>query len=214
MKPVSFFSNIRDHRSLASIGLLAFFLWTGMPFATAQEDSAAVPAPLIEFKSLDHALEQPQNVIKLNLRKEKLTAFPEELKQFPNLKYLNLGRNNIKRIPEELGHLKNLEYLDLTSNEIDTLGPAIGDLENLRVLKLGNNEIYHIPPEIGNLRKLKFLELWSNNIYYLPTEAGEMKALKEIDLRGIMMNEQQQDDIRSIFDQKIRLQLSPSCNCL
>src|SRR4051812_46486990 len=51
------------------------------------------------FTSLEEALKHPEEVIKLELRKKKLKAFPPEIFQFTNLQYLDLSKNNITEIP-------------------------------------------------------------------------------------------------------------------
>ena len=103
--------------------------------------------------------------------------------------------------------------LDISSNEIDSIPAAIADLRSLRELDAGDNEIYHIHELIGELSELRQLGLWSNNVYYLPSTIYELPHLEEVDLRGITMNKDLQDEIRSVVKEDVRLRMSLHCNC-
>ncbi|MEZ4722013.1 MAG: leucine-rich repeat domain-containing protein [Flavobacteriales bacterium] len=168
-----------------------------------------------KFKSLEEALEHPNDVIELTLKRERIREWPDaELRQFPNLKKLDLTSNKIDSLPSDLTYLQGLESLTLTNNRLDSLQSSIGDLKSLRVLNLGNNEIYHVTPRLGELTELRVLELWSNNIYYLPIELNNLKNLRDLDLRNIQLNDEHQDAIKAIFDEPgPSIKMSMSCNC-
>src|SRR4051812_5836167 len=77
------------------------------------------------FTSLEEALKQPENVIKLSLRRKKLKVFPPEIFKFPNLQYLDLSKNDIEELPSEIGNLKNLQTLIMSKNELTTVPAEI-----------------------------------------------------------------------------------------
>src|SRR5690606_5320462 len=68
------------------------------------------------YKSLDDALQNPDQVYRLNLTKQGITDLPPEIGKLTNLQYLNLSKNSISSIPPEIGKLKNLQWLILEDN--------------------------------------------------------------------------------------------------
>ncbi|MCA6365246.1 MAG: leucine-rich repeat domain-containing protein [Bacteroidetes bacterium] len=165
------------------------------------------------FTSLDEALKQPDNVVKLVLRKEKLDSFPEAVYQFKNLQYLDLSRNNIREIPDSISRLKKLQVLHLSRNNIEYIPRTIGDLSELRILNINQNELYVIPPQIGRLKKLEVLDLWSNNISVFPDELKDISGnLKVLDLRTILINRETQERIKAMLP-NTKVYFSPPCKC-
>src|ERR1041385_3390173 len=67
-----------------------------------------------EYTDLKLALENKDNVVRLNLRKQKLKSFPIEILQLKNLQYLDLGKNSIAVLPDSIVCLKKLQFLILT----------------------------------------------------------------------------------------------------
>ena len=55
-----------------------------------------------EYTDLREALTEPDNVIKLSLRKKKYKSFPKEIYQFKNLQYLDLSKNDLKELPDSI----------------------------------------------------------------------------------------------------------------
>ncbi|HEY1038081.1 MAG TPA: leucine-rich repeat domain-containing protein [Bacteroidia bacterium] len=167
---------------------------------------------LTPYTSLVEAMKEPDKVIKLQLRKQRLKTFPKEIFMFKNLQYLDLGKNNIKLIPDSIGVLTNLQYLDVSRNIIEQISGNIGKLTNLFYLNLNNNEFSSLPPQMGNLTKLRTLDLWSNNLDDFPEALKGMKSLQVLDLRVILIPDDKQKYISSLFPQTT-IYFSPSCNC-
>jgi Leucine-rich repeat (LRR) protein len=177
--------------------------------------------PLLDSLSLDTArlytdlslaLKNPEGVIRLSLRKQKLKEMPLEILQFKNLQYLDLSKNNIKELPPEIGNLKNLQYFSMTKSALEIFPPELGNLTNLRWLILNQNEIMLLPPQIGNLSKLEYLDLWSNNLDHFPDELRNLKKLKILDLRVILINDQDQARIAGLLPET-KIFFSANCNC-
>ena len=164
------------------------------------------------FTSLAEAMKDPDKVVKLSLRKEKLDKFPPEIFTFKNLQYLDLSKNRLTSIPEEIESLPNLQVLILSKNDIESLPKEIGRLKNLRVLNVNQNELMALPPQIGNLENLQYLDLWSNNISYFPEQMKYLKNLRMMDLRVILINTPDQKKIQEMLP-NTRIYFSPSCNC-
>lgn len=162
--------------------------------------------------SLQEALKEPDKVIKLVLRKQKLSEFPKEILQFRNLQYLDLSKNKIKKLPEGIDTLKQLQFLILSKNLIAELPKQIGDLPNLKYLNVNQNELESLPAQLGKLEKLEVLDLWSNNLNEFPEELKYMKSLKELDLRVILISDEQQERLKTLLP-KTTIHFSKNCNC-
>lgn len=206
------------------IPLLLSTLLAMLLFLPSRAQQPATPKlyPLLDSTTLDtmtgytdltEAMKNPEKVVKLVLRKQKLKAFPKEIWSFPNLQYLDLSKNQITDFPDSLGQLKNLQVLHLSRNKIESLPREIGDLTNLVVLDVNQNEVINIPPQIGKLKKLRYLDLWSNNISSFPDELKELQDnLQVLDLRVILINYDTQDRIRKMLP-KTTIYFSPPCHC-
>lgn len=204
MKSINFFTSI------------LFVLLLSGPFGVmlAQRkllDSLALDT-LKAFTSMDLALNEPGNVVKLVLRKKKLKEIPVEIYQFKNLQYLDLGKNNIKVLPPAIGDLQSLQVLILSKNKIEVLPKEISALKNLRVLNVNQNELTSIPPQIGDLDNLEFLDLWSNNINEFPEQLVNLDKLKVMDLRVIIIDDEVQHHLQSLLPQT-KIHFSPGCKC-
>lgn len=167
---------------------------------------------LTPYTSIAEASKNPEKVIKLVLRKEHLKTFPKEIFEFKNLQYLDLAKNNIKEIPDSIEVLKDLQYLDISKNTLQSLNGKIGKLTNLFYLNLNNNEFSALPTTMGNLVNLRTLDLWSNNLDDFPENLKNMKSLQVLDLRAILIPDDKQRYILSLFP-NTKVHLSPSCNC-
>lgn len=164
------------------------------------------------YTSLKQALENPEMVIKLELKGNKGHISPAELDKFTNLQHLTIKRSNAENIPDNISSIKSLQYLDLSNNAITVIPDDIMNCTNLKILKLGQNEIELIPASIKNLTQLISLDLWNNNISDLPKEMESMKNLKYIDLRVILLSQEKQNELQDRFPW-IKMEFSYSCNC-
>jgi Leucine-rich repeat (LRR) protein len=178
--------------------------------------------PLLDSLSLDTAkmyttlaaaLKNPDQVIRLSLRKQKLKVMPKEILQFKNLQYLDLSKNSIKELPPEIGDLKNLQYFSISKNDLEGFAPEIGKLTNLRWLIMNQNEMSLLPPQIGDLTKLEYLDLWSNNLDHFPDELKNLKKLKTMDLRVILIMDSEQNRLVTLLPET-KIYFSANCNCL
>jgi len=164
------------------------------------------------YISLEKALSEPNKVIKLDLRRQKLTKFPKDILKLQNLQSLCLRANKLDDFPIGISALTNLQELDISKNKIDTVYAELGKLVNLVYLNMNNNELSTLPKEIGNLKKLETLDLWSNYISVFPEEMANLHALKVLDLRVISLND---EDHRYLFKllPGAKIHLSHACNC-
>jgi len=165
-----------------------------------------------QYTSLEDALANPDSVYSLKL-KEHLKSVPKEVFiAFPNLIELDLSKNRLKEIPAEIQSLKKLKRLILFKNRIEELPPQIGELVDLEELIINQNELTTLPAEIGKLKKLRYIDMWSNNIVGLPQTMADMPALQEVDLRVIVLNDREREEIGELL-QNVKVHMDESCNC-
>ena len=160
---------------------LLFFLVSSFSLF-AQEDFV--------YKSLDTALENPDQVYQLQLRRKVFTAFPKELNKFSNLKVLDLSKNKIKAFPDSLAFLSNLKTLHLSRNQIEL-----------------------IPATIALLKSLEELDLWNNYIDELPEELTHLKNLRMLDIRGVALNYSKYNTYLEMM-KGVELFISEPCDCM
>jgi Leucine-rich repeat (LRR) protein len=164
------------------------------------------------YTSIAEAMKNPDAVIKLELKKQKLKEFPLEIFQLKNLQYLDISRNNIKNIPDSLDMLPNLQYFNASKNRIEMMPMTIGKLKELKWMNWNNNDLGSLPPQLGNLDELEYLDLWNNNLSYFPETLGKMKKLRVFDLRHILLNEEQQNRLRDLLP-STNILMDRACNC-
>lgn len=162
--------------------------------------------------SLDSAKKNPDAVVKLVLRKQKLKEFPVEIFKFKNLQYLDLSKNDIKELPDSIVNFKNLQYLIVSKTGLERLPKNIGQLKNLKHLNVNQNEIRMLPFSIGELNNLEVADLWSNELEYFPESMANMKNLKWMDLRNILIPKVHQERIQNMLP-NTTIQFSPPCQC-
>ena len=167
---------------------------------------------LTAYTSIEEAMKDPDKVIKLELRKKKLKAFPPEIFRFKNLQYLDLSKNSIRELPPQIDSLKSLQILILSKNELESLPKEIGELKMLQYLNVNQNDIGSLPPQIGSLVNLKNLDLWSNDVDKFPPEMRNLKKLKVLDLRVILIPDAEQQRIQEMLP-KTTIYFSPYCRC-
>lgn len=193
--------------------LLIGFLFCGKIFS--QEQALLDSVQLEEatsYMNLQEALEHPEMVIKLDLRKQKLKTFPKEIFQFKNLQYLDLSRNQLKELPDSIGRLAQLQWLNVSHNKITSLPKEIGKCSYLFYINANNNDLFGLPPQIGNLEHLRVLDLWNNDLADFPETLSNLHELNTFDIRSILIDENTIKRLKRLMPQAAVL-YDPPCNC-
>lgn len=193
--------------------ILVLLSWLGN-FCQAQTmllDSITL-ATYQEYTDLGEALKNPDDVIKLSLRKKKYKGFPSAVYKFKNLQYLDLSKNDIKEMPDSIVTFVNLQYLIMSKTGLEFLPKNIGELKNLKFLNINQNEVSVLPYSFGDLENLEVADLWSNNLEYFPETMSKLKNLKWMDLRNILIPQNHQDAISAMLPDCTIFFSSP-CNC-
>lgn len=192
---------------------IVFFTFS-FALLSAQEDSIYnVLKKTAAYTNLAMAKGDSAGVVKLVLRGQKYTEFPQEILAFKNLEYLDLSNNKLKTIPREIAQLTKLKVLIVEGNKLVDLPVELYSLYDLRVLNVGRNQLYYMSSKISNLTNLVQLDIWSNNIAEFPEEISKLSNLKVVDMRSISMNDEQQAEIlRLLPNTKVLLDVSCHCN--
>jgi Leucine-rich repeat (LRR) protein len=206
-------SSLRAQAWQSHVILFAFLLLaSGKLFS--QEDRVLLDSSQLEetYSYLSEAIQHPEMVIRLELRKKKFKEFPKEIFMFKNLQYLDISKNQIKELPDSIYLLTQLQYLDVSRNKLGSLPKQIGKMANLVYLHANNNDLMGLPPQIGNLERLRVIDLWSNDLSDFPESLSKLKELNTLDIRAIMINV---DTIRQLrkWMPTVDIKFDPPCNC-
>lgn len=167
---------------------------------------------VITYTDLKIAMENPDAVESISLVGMKLRKIPAEVFQFKNLRFLDLRRNRITKIPDEIKNLTKLEELDLTGNKLEDFPEALTTLPRLLILRLRKNKLYSLPKSIGNLNKLEQLDLNGNPIWMLPDEMAKCMGLRTMDLRNTDIDGERNAGIQEMLP-TTQIYFQNSCNC-
>ena len=197
---------------LTRIFLILFFLIGSQVWAQDEPSTKLITDTNYIYRSLSMALQNADNVYRLNLSKTKLKDVPADVFKLKNLRELDLSRNKLDSVPAAIGTLTNLRSLNLSSNHLELLPDEIGNLTNLTYLNLNRNKIVALPASIGNLSNLERLDMWDNELSEVPDEISQLKKLKVLELRGILFSEEEAIRIDSLLPET-KVYMSPTCNC-
>jgi leucine-rich repeat protein SHOC2 len=192
--------------------ILLSFTLCGFVFAQNTLLDSVSLALYNEYTDLKEALKQPDQVLKLSLRKQGLKEFPKDVFKLKNLQYLDLSKNKIESLPDSIIQLKQLQVLIVSKNELVALPNTIGGLSNLRYFKAGQNKIARIPFSFGNLEKLEYLDFWDNELDYFPESLNKLTNLEVMDLRNILISQENQNYIQGLLP-NTKIHFSPACQC-
>lgn len=162
--------------------------------------------------TLTEAISAPiDSVLRLDLRKNKLTEIPKEIYQFKKLKELDLSQNKLTYLPDDF-YFPELEILNLEKNDLDTFSNCICNLITLKSLYLGKNKIRYFPENIAQLQELIILDSWFNPIQDLPMSLTQLKKLRFMDLRGITYTKEFQKKWTELLPW-VKIEFDLACNC-
>ncbi|XP_071345529.1 malignant fibrous histiocytoma-amplified sequence 1 homolog isoform X2 [Trachinotus anak] len=110
------------------------------------------------------------HLTELNLSRNKIMEFSQEMCRLHKLEILYMNQNNIKVIPEGIfPHLKMLKIVKFSTNRLAKLPSDINQCTSITYLDLSRNCLQNIEPLIG-LPKLKELFVQRNQLTELPLQ--------------------------------------------
>jgi Leucine-rich repeat (LRR) protein len=91
----------------------------------------------LSYYSIEEALNEKNDVIKLDIAMNKLTSIDPKIGELTNLECLDLSFNRISSLPNELSKLKKLRVLDLKGTRyLASLPKITQQISNLQLLDL------------------------------------------------------------------------------
>ena len=142
------------------------------------------------FKTLEEALNKPDDVVRLDLSDNKLdeTLLEAALTKFNNLRELKLSNTFLSKIPESIGHLHNLQVLEIQhlkeqNLNLTELPASIQQLKEIVYINLiGNPNLdwSQTLTHLSKLPKLLNIALMNNSFKKLPAEITKLSSLEMI----------------------------------
>ncbi|KAI8141949.1 hypothetical protein BJV82DRAFT_616549 [Fennellomyces sp. T-0311] len=128
-----------------------------------------------------------QDLVELDISRNRLTHLPFNLSILKHLKILNASSNMLTTIPPVLYNLSQLEILVLSQNRLECIPAEMAvQLPNLKTLRIAANRIRQIDTNIGLWTKMQHLQLGSvfggNLLTSVPDQIADMRRLEELDL--------------------------------
>ncbi|KAF4091051.1 hypothetical protein AMELA_G00032720 [Ameiurus melas] len=124
-------------------------------------------------------ISQLSNLTELNLGRNELAEFPQEISKLQQLVKLYMNQNNIKSIPDNIfPSLKKLTFLKMSTNKLKELPSDMNRCENLIYLNLSNNCLRDVQPLVG-LGRLKELYVENNHLTELPHALFQSQNLEK-----------------------------------
>jgi Leucine-rich repeat (LRR) protein len=183
-----------------------FFLAT---FSFAQEEEEVIKDTIAY--SMEEALVSPQDIIILDLRKEKLKELPNSFNDLINLQALYLDKNKLSKLPRSLASCKQLKTISIANNKFTNFPTIICYLSKLETIDISTNEIASLPECLKELIHLQNIYMVGNEIGKIPQSFDKLD-IKELDMRMIQMNENEQNAIKELFP-NAEIKFSKPCNC-
>lgn len=174
--------------------------WTSAPVFTSLEGARAARAT-------------GEPIYRLDLTKQRMRTFPEEIASWTELREVVLDRNKLKRIDADLSQWAFIERFSAVSNDLESFPASTVQWTSLQALELGNNTIDSIPLDIDQLKQLQVLSLWSNVIAHYPASLGDLRRLETLDLQYNDMTLEEQELLKSWLPLSVNLKLSAPCRC-
>lgn len=169
-----------------------------------------------KFRSLEKAMHQPEAVVELQLRRDKLESVPPEIAQMTNLEILDLSKNKLRELPGFLAQLPRLHTLILSKNQL-TKFPLQFACDSLPCpplcsLIIDRNPIDSLPEEISKFRHLQHLDLWHTELEYISPQIAETPELRSLDVSYTYFKTADLVWLREAMPQ-LELRSSYGCKC-
>lgn len=130
-------------------------------------------------------------LVELEIRKNFLSALPDEIGQLNNLRHLSVGRNQIRTLPASLGSCDSLVMLLVEHNRLTELPEELRTLTALEDVNLHNNRMTELPATLLELPALRWLSLGKNKLTALPEALFAMPALEVLHAQSNVLQDLQ-----------------------
>ncbi|MGH0136733.1 UNVERIFIED_CONTAM: hypothetical protein FKN15_076830 [Acipenser sinensis] len=144
------------------------------PFESGDEECSYSPTQQQLFNC--------QALRKLSMPDNDLSSLPTTIASLVNLKELDISKNGIQDFPDNIKCCKCLTIIEASVNPIAKLPDGFTQLLNLMQLYLNDAFLEYLPANFGRLTKLRILELRENHLKTLPKSIHRLAQLERLDL--------------------------------
>jgi Leucine-rich repeat (LRR) protein len=137
-----------------------------------------------QLTNIDYPWEKFQSLESLDLSRNSIKRYPENLQRLYSLKNLNMGQNKFSKIPPLQNETYKLKILLLDGNLLDNLPENISKYQSLEILSADFCGLNSLPVDFGSLKNLRVLNLERSHLKVLPKGLGDNLNLSTINLRG------------------------------
>lgn len=135
----------------------------------------------------------------VNLDRNELEVFPEELASLSGLKWLRLNDNRLAKLPD-LSRLVNLRRIYLRDNNFAEVPETLKDLPSLTDIELsGNYKIKEIPDWLAKKEGLENLSFNRTSITSLPEDISAWRSLKSLQLGELKLSRDEMKRLRRVL---------------
>ena len=151
---------------------------------------------LADLKGEAEALKAGAAIDYVNLDRNRLEVFPEELASLTGLKWLRLNDNRLGELPD-LKALVNLQRIYLRGNRFTAVPETLKDLPALTDVDLSGNPIAEIPDWLAEKRGLKSLSFSRTQVTKLPADLTAWQSLLQLQLGELRISPEEMARIRA-----------------
>ena len=140
--------------------------------------------PGLKLKTIPEGiLERLVILEKLDLSNNDLSdgSLPDSMKKLENLVELNLNKNKFTKVPAGIRKLKSLSRLDLSENSLESLS-GLEKLRRIQILVLDHNKLSSVFKDISHMKRLEILRCSHNSVKDIGVEVRHLKHLKDLDI--------------------------------
>ena len=139
---------------------------------------------------------KPDLVDYVNLDRNEIEVFPQELVALTGLKWLRLNNNRLSTLPDISG-LAALRRIYLRGNRFSEVPEALKSLPSLTDVDLSQNPVSEVPQWLVDKKGLENVSLSETLVKKLPEDLGGWKTLTSLQLGGLKLSAGEMARIRA-----------------
>ena len=141
---------------------------------------------------------KPDLVDYVNLDRNEIEVFPQELVALTGLKWLRLNNNRLSTLPDISG-LAALRRIYLRGNRFSEVPEALKNLPSLTDVDLSQNPVSEVPQWLVDKKGLENVSLSETLVKKLPEDLGGWKTLTSLQLGGLKLSAGEMARIRAVL---------------
>ena len=140
---------------------------------------------------------KPELVDYVNLDRNELEVFPQELATLKGLKWLRLNGNRLSTLPDDLSSLSNLRRIYLKGNRFTAVPGALKTLPSLTDIDLSGNPLSEVPQWLVDKKGLENVSFTGTRVTKLPDDLAGWRTLTSLQLGELKLSADEMARIRA-----------------